>query len=680
MLKIITSLGIASWIAMLGAGYLFRFSLLQQSDSPLFLFLTKALLLSFILFLYLFYRQKISRAERFNIVDHLWRVFVTGLVATVVSLSADFLLGLLRNNEHGNNPYFLDTLYLINVGLVVSLLMSTFMVWKGLILYQKRKWLIRLWQIFDYGVLSSALLFFLEAPFFDYLAIAMLVALGLLGIFLSVNLKWVAYLNFKQKWKSILLIILIALYIVYFYNALSTFSDSHQFTPIFSILNVITIDALFIFVLIYCTFSVLVILFNLPTSSVFEQKLVEIINFQRLSQLRNTGQSEDQVFAILLESSTSVAMANAAWLDIMDQNETYVRTIYHNINKGEKERLLQSVDSNKLRTIQSTVPSRVQIKNRYLAELKNEVYKSILVIPVFVQEKQIAVLNMVKDVKDGFTKEMVEIVRTFINQAGISIENARLIQEAIETERYKEELKIAKRVQDSILPDVLHANSDLEITGFSKAAAEVGGDYYDTYKLDENRLAVIIVDVSGKGTSAAFHVSQMKGVFQSLVQMSLTPQEFMITANIALSSCLDRRSFITATYFIVDSKEKTFQFSRAGHCPAIYYSAKKDDVSFLQSKGMGLGIVRNHDFDKYVDTTELQYAKGDVMLLYTDGITEARNKSNEEFGYDRLKEILAEVPHKNAEQIKEDILNKLYDFCGSSDLNDDITTVVMKIT
>ena len=98
--------------------------------------------------------------------------------------------------------------------------------------------------------------------------------------------------------------------------------------------------------------------------------------------------------------------------------------------------------------------------------------------------------------------EMVEIIRTFINQASISIENYRLMEEAIKNERYKEELKIAKRVQDSLMPKVLHTNDDLEISGFSKAAAEVGGDYFDTYKLDPERLAIIVGDVSGKGTSA----------------------------------------------------------------------------------------------------------------------------------------------------------------------------------
>lgn len=676
MLNITASMGIISWIATLITGYLFRFSILHNSQSDFYLFLTKIFLVSFILFIYFFYKQRIGRKEGFNIIDLLWKVFVTGLIATVASLSSNFLLSLLRENEHGRNPYFLDTLYFINIGLIITFLVSTFSVWKRLILYQKSKWLIRTWNVFEYGLLASSIFYFADIEFFDFMGVGVLGILSLLGVVLSVNLKWVAYLNFKQKWKSILLIILIALYIIYFYESPGNPETNKELV---NAQDIITVNALYIFSITYCLFSVLVILFNLPTSSVFEQKLVEVINFQKLSQSRNTGQNEDQVYVTLLESCVSVVLANAAWLDIMDEEDKYIRTLYYKTNKIEKEEILSGVRSNKIKAIQSTVPSRNKTRDRYLAEVKHEFYKSILVIPVCIQEQQIAILNMVKDVNDGFTKEMVEIVRTFINQASISIENYRLMEEAIKNERDKEELKIAKRVQDSLLPKVLHTNFDLEISGFSKAAAEVGGDYFDTHKLDADRLAVIVGDVSGKGTSAAFHMSQMKGIFQSLVQLNLTAKDFIIKANNALSECLDRTSFITISYFIIDSRKKKFEFSRAGHCPTLYYSAKKQSVEFLVDNGLGLGILRDHQFDEFVDTTIMEYESGDILFLYTDGITEAKNETNEEFGYDRLKQFLQKHAHYSAELMKEEILKNLYDFCGSSNLDDDITTLIIKV-
>ncbi len=679
ILKIVVILSVLSWMAMLASGYLYRFSLLHQSVSEPYLFLAKSFLVAFIFFIYLFYKNQIGVKEGFNIIDLLWKVFVTGLIATAASLGSSFLLGLLQNNEHGRNPYFLDTLYLINVGLIVTFLVSTFTVWKRLILYQKTKWLIRLWTTFEYGLLGSALLYFSNFQILGGTGLIIWAGLALLGIVLSVNLKWVAYLNFKQKWKSILLIVLIALYIIYFYSNLNSYGREFGFLSDINALEILTVYVLFVFTLIYCIFSTLVLLFNLPTSSVFEQKLVEVINFQKLSQSRNTGQSEDQVYEILLESSVSVVLANAAWLDIMDRREKYLKTLFYKTTKEEKEAIIGGIRNNKIKALQSSVASRNKAQNRYLAEIRHDVYKSILVIPLYIQEKQIAVLSLVKDVNDGFSKEMIEIIRTFINQASISIENYRLIEEAISNERYKEELKIAKRVQDSLLPKTLLANEDLEISGFSKPAAEVGGDYFDTYKMDDQRLALIIGDVSGKGTSAAFHMSQMKGVFQSLVQINLNARDFIVKANKALSGCLDRTSYITISYFIVDSRDKKIEFSRAGHCPTLYFSAEEKRVVFLEDHGLGLGILRDDQFSEFVEVNEMPYRTGDILMLYTDGITEAKNKHNEEFGYERLKQFLEDHAYYSAAYIKEELLKCLYDFCETSNLDDDITALIVKV-
>ena len=202
-----------------------------------------------------------------------------------------------------------------------------------------------------------------------------------------------------------------------------------------------------------------------------------------------------------------------------------------------------------------------------------------------------------------------------MNQASISIENYRLMEEAIINERYKEELNIAKRVQDSLIPKVLCSNSDMEISAFTKAAAEVGGDYFDTYQLNANRVAVIVGDVSGKGTSAAFHMSQMKGIFQSLVQIKLSTKEFMIKANNALSGCLDRTSFITTTLMIFDADKKMIELSRAGHCPTLYYSAKDNKVRFLKDNGLGLGILRDQQFMNFIEVKEISPSMANFQSL-----------------------------------------------------------------
>jgi len=538
---------------------------------------------------------------------------------------------------------------------------------------------VRFWNIFEYGLLGSSFMFFVNTELLTTPWIIYMTLLTLLGLVLGVNLKWVAYLNFKQKWKSILLILLIGLYIGYFFIILNRYGENNAIKPMFNVLSLGIIDELFVFTLGYCVFSILVILFNLPTTSVFEQKLVEVVNFQKLSQSRNTGQNEEQVFYTLLDSCVSVTLANAAWIDIMNEQGQPKQTLYHEITSLERNEVLKSIEKSGMKPIQTSMPARHGKQNRFVAELRHEFYRSIVVIPLFIQDQYVASIALLKDVNEGFSKEMIEIIRTFINQASISIENHRLLMEAIVNERYKEELKIAKRVQEGLMPKALHTNCDLEISTFSKAAAEVGGDYFDTYKISDERLAIIVGDVSGKGTSAAFHMSQMKGIFHSLVQLNLPIHEFIIKANNALSECLDRTSFITIAYFIINSEKKTFQFSRAGHCPTLYYTAQKNQVMYLEDNGLGLGILRDRQFDSYVEVNEINYQTGDILVLYTDGITEAKNSRNEEFGYERLKWLLEEKANLEAIDIKEAIVQGMYDFCGSNVIDDDVTLLIIKV-
>src|SRR5690606_5742085 len=169
------------------------------------------------------------------------------------------------------------------------------------------------------------------------------------------------------------------------------------------------------------------------------------------------------------------------------------------------------------------------------------------------------------------------------------------------------------------------------IAAFSESADEVGGDYYDTIRTGENEVNLIIADVSGKGTTAAFHMSQMKGIFHSLAQNCMEPDEFMKRANRALVHCLERGSFISATYFSVNTQLKKIRYARAGHCPVLYSTAATDTIEYFKDKGIALGMVRNQSYSNFIKSYEFGYRPGDIMVLYTDGITEAKDKKGEEF-------------------------------------------------
>jgi serine phosphatase RsbU (regulator of sigma subunit) len=170
----------------------------------------------------------------------------------------------------------------------------------------------------------------------------------------------------------------------------------------------------------------------------------------------------------------------------------------------------------------------------------------------------------------------------------------------------------------------------------------------------------------------------MKGIFHGLAQLNLSPEDFLIKANTAINTSLDKTSFVTISYFIIDRTEKKVEFARAGHCPTLYYNKEKGEASYFTNKGLGLGIVRNDRFANYVQPRDFYYQSGDILVLYTDGITEASNFKGDEYGYDKLTNIINENSDLAVEELQKKIINDLYEFCGQTDLGDDYTIVLVK--
>lgn len=678
IIRLLFFAGIITWLGLVFSdlSILISFSNGIKPDIPAWL--PNVMLNLFILALFYYYRLRIQKDD-LNFVDQLWRVFATGLVATVISLVlrlVEFLLGATKLTSH---IVFLDFIYLTNLGLMLSFLIMAFSAWKRLILYQKSKWLLRLWTFFEYGLLISLIYNSFDLPFVEWLFSTLLSLFIIVGLVLSANLKWVAFLNFKQKWTSLLLLLLTIFYLGYglFTSSNLAYIISKTSPHFADYTSHIFILSIIIFVGLYSIFSFLVILFNLPTTSVFEQKLEEVVNFQRISQSIQTEQSEESVYNILLETSVSTVFADAAWLEIKI-NAKDNKLFTFNITEKESSEIIHHLNERNVKGLLDQGADKTKNLSRHLSSLRGSRFRSILAFPIYVKGENIGTLALVKELPDGFNKEMTKIVSTFANQAGISIENFRLLEEALQNERYKEELKIAKTVQKSLLPELLEKDSDFEIAAFSESADEVGGDYYDTIRIGDHSVALIIADVSGKGTTAAFHMSQMKGIFHSLAQQDFEPHEFMARANQALVYCLERGSFISASYFVINTQTKKIRYARAGHCPVLYYHADQNCAEFFKDKGIALGMVRNKSYSNFIQAYEFEYKTNDIMVLYTDGITEAKNSKNDEFGYDRLATVLLEVKSHAPKQIQDHLIRNLYEFSGTNNINDDYTTMIVK--
>jgi serine phosphatase RsbU (regulator of sigma subunit) len=670
--KLSLLLAILVWLALLFVDLVKLFAQINGLDQSITSEFSWVLQILFFLMVYGFYKYSIAKNIQNDFLSLIWRGASTSIFAVSVVTLIKVFYSLLGDSRLANEPFLISFFQHVSFALIIIFLISTAILWQHLILYQKNKRVVKQWQAYEIAMLIGMFYTFINEGELGAGYLFMLVLLCGLALILSGNLKWIPYLTFKEKWKSLLFLAVIIIFGTYLFWSESFITSEGGLT------NNLFIITLYFFIISYALFSFLVTLFNLPTSSVFEQKLTEAINFQRLSQSIQPGENEDQVLDILLDSCMSAAYADAAWLEMNSEEYPENFTMERFATHQTILELSKLIETQKVTHDWSGKGKPEEIQP-LIIRVDHPNFESILLIPLVINKQLIGRMVLCKEVRDGFNKEMVNIISTFVRQACISVENHRLLNQAIENERYREELKIAKNVQKSLLPTQLDHNEQFEIVAYSNAADEVGGDYYDTYKIDEHHYVLIIGDVSGKGTSAAFNMSQMKGIFQSLIQLDLSPSEFMIKANAALGRCLERNHFITASIFYINTSENTVCHARAGHVPTLFYTSKDDKSTYLEIDGLGLGILRNKQYEMHVEEKTFSYSPDDVLVLYTDGIIEAKDEESNQFGFERLRSLLEINNELSPSQLQSKIIDSLHSFVGGDGMvDDDYSLMVVK--
>jgi serine phosphatase RsbU (regulator of sigma subunit) len=277
--------------------------------------------------------------------------------------------------------------------------------------------------------------------------------------------------------------------------------------------------------------------------------------------------------------------------------------------------------------------------------------------------------------------QLGELAASF-NSMTSSIEE--LLQQKAEKERLEQELRIARSIQMSLLPQGSLVFPGVSLCGHCEPAREVGGDYYDFLPMDDARMGILIADVAGKGTSAALYMAELKGLVLSLSQHHVSPRELLIDANRIISKHLDSRSFITMTYAVVDLSARTMTIARAGHCPLVYVPgphAESRAPRALQPDGMVLGLQfdTGEIFNRTLEELTLPLGAGDLFLLYTDGISEAMNAEGDYFGETRLAELAQQHADLSSDELSARILSEVKAFAGSAAQHDDMTMVLLKI-
>lgn len=251
------------------------------------------------------------------------------------------------------------------------------------------------------------------------------------------------------------------------------------------------------------------------------------------------------------------------------------------------------------------------------------------------------------------------------------------IEDQAKEQRLDQELEIAQQVQKTFLPSRVVQLPGIDIAGICEPAQETGGDYYDMISLGKNRMAIAIGDVSGKGIQAAFYMTFVKGVLHSLSALILSPLELLNQLNRLFKENATRGTFISMIYGILEADKRLFTFARAGHNPMLVVRAN-GDTEWVQSKGIGIGVTNSLLFLKGTEEIQLKLEEGDVAVLYTDGITEMLNISNQFYGEERLEKLVKGVRKGASSNILDIIITDVQEFKGVAKQHDDMTLVIIK--
>ncbi len=253
------------------------------------------------------------------------------------------------------------------------------------------------------------------------------------------------------------------------------------------------------------------------------------------------------------------------------------------------------------------------------------------------------------------------------------------IKRISERERMAKELEIARSVQMKLLPKENPKLEGFDIAGICLPAYEVGGDYYDFVNLGATKIGIAIGDVSGKGVPAAIYMTLTKGILQSHAEENVSPKNVLSKVNRLMYRTIEKNSFVSMFYAIIDLESKKIRYSRAGHNPVILAGIRDEKHEFLTPKGVALGLDDGGVFDSVLEEREFDLRSGDILVFYTDGFTEARNSSGEEFSEHRLLQSVADAKERRAEEIIDVVVRDARKFAGDAEQHDDMTMVVVKV-
>ena len=427
----------------------------------------------------------------------------------------------------------------------------------------------------------------------------------------------------------------------------------------------------------YTAVIVFATLFHLPTADAYDRKAEEFASLVDLSQ-SITGAMEFKELAEKVTAITAgVCHGDFSWLLIKDSNDFSVPAAFNISIREARELSLDLLGEATMDNRAVKVYRNKKLKIHIQNDVLNFSFSSLAIAPLRVKNRTTGYLFLAIKKDSVFEDDDIRTVEAFANSAAMALENARMLETRLEKERLLKELDVARVIQRRLLPQTPPKTARADIAVFFSPAYEVGGDYYDFFLLDDRRLGFVIADVSGKGLAAAFIMAELKGVFESLAGVVTEPGRLLAKANSVLRKSLEKNRFVSATYGLIDPQAMVLRIARAGHMP--FFLSSGGRIETYRPPGLVLGAADEPLFSEKLGEKSIALRTGDMIVFITDGISEAKNLTGSEFGYERLRSVIQSNPDAGAEALMKLIMDEVKAFANQPVQHDDITLLVIQM-
>ncbi|MDQ3633919.1 MAG: SpoIIE family protein phosphatase [Acidobacteriota bacterium] len=299
--------------------------------------------------------------------------------------------------------------------------------------------------------------------------------------------------------------------------------------------------------------------------------------------------------------------------------------------------------------------------------------KSEMVTPIISNDKVIGVFDLESDKLNAYDQDDLSILQMLASQVAIIIEKAELYEQLFEKRRLQAQLEIAREVQLELLPDNDPQLEGFDISAYVFPTEEVSGDYYDWVKMFDDQVAIIVADAVGKGIPAALLMAFLRASLRAGVQIGYAPQIAFAKVGNLLWDSTETHQFITAVYGVLDATNKTFVYSNAGHNPPLLLKPN-GDYRFVEYGDLPLGMFQNTHYHQHF----IRMEKGQILVLYTDGITEAHREDGEEYGQERFAKRITDGFELSAKELIQSVREGIMEFTEREFLDDDGTLFIVK--